>query len=196
MVELSKVKDEIVNKYLKDTNLHETKKEAFRIWLKKLEHGQNYFKSNYPHHIKNHVQECQDLTLLDDFEETFKRIVEFQDIDLLDTVNYYADFVWSGNILLVEYEAATIMETLLAVSERIMFDNVNSLDTIVNEGMGNLISVMPRFIDPIQYTLIKNMILDSCRDLIVALYHLDIIGHVKHVVKFNESIYVLETYKL
>lgn len=99
MVKFSKVKDEIVNKYLKDTNLHETKKEAFRIWLKKLEHSQNYFKSNHPHHIKNHVQECQDLALLDDFEETFKRIVEFQDIDLLDTVNYYADFVWSGNIL-------------------------------------------------------------------------------------------------
>src|SRR5574344_1450545 len=109
----------------------------------------------------------------------------------LETPYRFKELLWSGNIMLVEYEAATIMETLLAVSERIMFDNVNSLDTIVNEGMGNLISVMPRFIDPIQYTLIKNMMLDSCRDLIGALYYLDIIGHVKHVVKFNESIYVL-----
>lgn len=114
----------------------------------------------------------------------------------LETPYRFKELLWSGNIILVEYEAATIMETLLAVSERIMFDNVNSLDTIVNDGMSNLISVMPRFIDPVQYALIKNMMLDSCRDLIITLYYLDIIGHVKHVVKFNESIYVLETYKL
>ena len=114
----------------------------------------------------------------------------------LETPYRFKELLWSGNIVLVEYEAAAIMETLLVVSERIMFDNVNSLDTIVNDGMSNLITVMPRFIDPIQYTLIKNMMLDSCRDLISALYYLDIIGHVKHVVKFNESIYVLETYKL
>lgn len=114
----------------------------------------------------------------------------------LETPYRFKELLWSGNIMLVEYEAATIMETLLAVSERIMFDNVNNLDTIVNDGMSNLITVMPRFIDPIQYTLIKNMMLDSCRDLIGTLFHLDIIGHVKHVVKFNESIYVLETYKL
>ena len=114
----------------------------------------------------------------------------------LETPYRFKELLWSGNIMLVEYEAATIMETLLAVSERIMFDNVNSLDTIVNEGMSNLISVIPRFIDPIQYSLIKNMMLDSCKDLIGVLFHLDIIGHVKHVVKFNESIYVLETYKL
>ena len=117
-------------------------------------------------------------------------------INALETPYRFKELIWSGNILLVEYEAATIMETLLAVSERIMFDNVNNLDTIVNDGMSNLITVMPRFIDPIQYTLIKNMMLDSCRDLIGTLFHLDIIGHVKHVVKFNESIYVLETYKL
>ena len=117
-------------------------------------------------------------------------------INALETPYRFKELLWSGNIMLVEYEAATIMETLLAVSERIMFDNVNNLDTIVNDGMSNLITVMPRFIDPIQYTLIKNMMLDSCRDLIGTLFHLDIIGHVKHVVKFNESIYVLETYKL
>lgn len=117
-------------------------------------------------------------------------------INALETPYRFKELIWSGNILLVEYEAATIMETLLVVSERIMFDNVNSLDTIVNEGMSNLISTIPRFIDPIQYSLIKNMMLDSCKDLIGVLFHLDIIGHVKHVVKFNESIYVLETYKL
>ena len=117
-------------------------------------------------------------------------------INALETPYRFKELIWSGNILLVEYEAATIMETLLAVSERIMFDNVNSLDTIVNEGMCNLISTIPRFIDPIQYSLIKNMMLDSCKDLIGVLFHLDIVGHVKHVVKFNESIYVLETYKL
>lgn len=117
-------------------------------------------------------------------------------INALETPYRFKELLWSGNILLVEYEAATIMETLLVVSERIMFDNVNSLDTIVNDGMCNLVATMPRFNEPTQYTLIKNMMLDSCKDLIGTLFHLDIIGHVKHVVKFNESIYVLETYKL
>lgn len=99
MEEFNKVKNEIVNKYLKDTNLHETKKEAFRIWLKQLEYNHSYFKSNHPHIIEEHVKEYQEDDFLDDFKETFKRIVEFQDIDLLATVNYYANFVWGGNIL-------------------------------------------------------------------------------------------------
>lgn len=99
MVEFSKVKDEIVNKYLKDTNLHETKKEAFRIWLQQMENNHNYFKSNYPHQIKEHIKEYQQDDFLDEYEETFKKIVEFPDIDLLDTANYYTNFVWDGNIL-------------------------------------------------------------------------------------------------
>lgn len=95
MKEFNKVKAEIVHKYLKENSLHETKKEAIRIFLKKYENFINDFGASMSHTA---IEEMM-AAYLDDTEETISRIIQFKDNDLLDTVNYYASFEDKINFL-------------------------------------------------------------------------------------------------
>lgn len=95
MEDFYKLKNVIVKKYLKNDNVHEVKKRAIEKLLKQSENFINDFKVSTSHIA---IEEMM-ISYLDDNEETINRIIQFEDIDLLDIVNYYASFEDEINLL-------------------------------------------------------------------------------------------------
>lgn len=118
-------------------------------------------------------------------------------ITVLDTPYRLKEFLYNYKGLLTEYEAAQVMETMLLFSERIIYIDPNSsVQDLAKELLLELVTNVPNLRDNNSMNMLYFIMEQSCKDLIACMFLVDIIGHVKHVVRFNENVYVLETYKI
>lgn len=133
MEEFNKIKDEIVNKYLKDPNLHKTKKEAISIQLKlsKISYKNlccdghwwdQYIDTAYEEVTKQIMRDTKS-EVIEILINTITDICKFENLDLLESLNDCALHCKSD---CHSYFNSSFFETT--------FEMINELQNFINSG--------------------------------------------------------------
>lgn len=141
MEEFNKVKDEIVNTYLKDPNLHETKKEAISIQLKLSKNAYiDTLKSIEEPPIVSwiDIEKRKELLIdtllgiLSTLSNTITQICKFENLDLLQDINNSAVFCEENFDLFFEttFELINELQNFInsGFDEKHYYDEIKSLE--------------------------------------------------------------------
>lgn len=118
-------------------------------------------------------------------------------ITIIDVPYRLREFLLNYKGMLTEYEASTIFESMLEYSEKLMYlPNELTHEKLAVELITDLVNTIPILNDQNTMNMLYYIMDTSSKDLLSVMFLVDIIGHVKHSVRFNENVCVLETYKI
>ena len=118
-------------------------------------------------------------------------------ITIIDIPYRLREFLLNYKGMLTEYEASTIFESMLEYSEKLMYlPNELTHEKLAVELITDLVNTIPILNDQNTMNMLYHIMDTSSKDLLSVMFLVDIIGHVKHSVRFNENVCVLETYKI
>ncbi len=118
-------------------------------------------------------------------------------ITIIDIPYRLREFLLNYKGMLTEYEASTIFESMLEYSEKLMYlPNELTHEKLAVELITDLVNTIPILNDQNTMNMLYYIMDTSSKDLLSVMFLVDIIGHVKHSVRFNENVCVLETYKI
>lgn len=118
-------------------------------------------------------------------------------ITIIDVPYRLREFLLNYKGMLTEYEASAIFESMLEYSEKLMYlPNELTTEKLAVEIITDLVNTIPLLNDQNTMNMLYYVMDTSSKDLLSVMFLVDIIGHVKHSVRFNENVCVLETYKI
>lgn len=118
-------------------------------------------------------------------------------ITIIDVPYRLREFLLNYKGMLTEYEASAIFESMLEYSEKLMYlPNELTHEKLAVELITDLVNTIPILNDQNTMNMLYYIMDTSSKDLLSVMFLVDIIGHVKHSVRFNENVCVLETYKI
>ena len=118
-------------------------------------------------------------------------------ITIIDVPYRLREFLLNYKGMLTEYEASVIFESMLEYSEKLMYlPNELTPEKLAVELITDLVNTIPILNDQNTMNMLYYIMDTSSKDLLSVMFLVDIIGHVKHSVRFNENVCVLETYKI
>ena len=118
-------------------------------------------------------------------------------ITIIDVPYRLREFLLNYKGMLTEYEASVIFESMLEYSEKLMYlPNELTHEKLAVELITDLVNTIPILNDQNTMNMLYYIMDTSSKDLLSVMFLVDIIGHVKHSVRFNENVCVLETYKI
>lgn len=118
-------------------------------------------------------------------------------ITIIDVPYRLREFLLNYKGMLTEYEASAIFESMLEYSEKLMYlPNELTHEKLAVEIITELVNTIPLLNDQNTMNMLYYVMDTSSKDLLSVMFLVDIIGHVKHSVRFNENVCVLETYKI